>query len=107
MALLKYLDPTQYRYTPDVGTHPKNFVVKCGVCGADTEFTGDQCGARSFAEAMSGRTGNYDCYECPHRNDHWHKRATELRVWMASVPSQAIRDVVEEEVQNILENKCT
>ncbi len=99
------LDDTQDYYTPDPGTHAKDVVVHCGVCGEAMTVHYDVVGPRGFVQAMSGSKSPHDAYACPRRNEDWHKQIVALRQEARRTPSGRLAKMFRDEANEVLETR--
>jgi hypothetical protein len=100
---MKMPNETMSRWCPDVDAI--NEAVECGVCGATANVTRGIHGSTSFAAAMAGSKRHYDKFECPHHDELWHIQAQKLRQEKNQTASAKIAAILEQEIQQILDNK--
>lgn len=96
---------TQYRYTPDPGTHSDDEDILCGVCETKTTCRRNVNGPRGFVMAMSGSKSLHDVYECPHRKEDWHLQVVALRREAAQTSSLLIENMLLKEAEQVLETR--
>ncbi len=94
---------TQYSYTPDPGTIEEP--VECGVCGEKMKCRRNVNGPRGFAMAMSGSKQLHDSFDCPHREQDWHKQAVALREEARATASAIFQTALEKEADEIVSTR--
>jgi hypothetical protein len=95
----------QDRYTPDQGTHHKDEVIQCGVCGENMIAKFSVFGARGFAQAIGGGGSYHDSYHCPNREKPWHKQVVALREEARKTSSRKLTEMLREEADEVLATK--
>ena len=100
---MKLKSDIQDRYTPDPGEHPPEEDILCGVCGDKMDCKRDCYGPRGFVMAISGSKSAYDQYECPNREETWHKQVISLRKEKRKTASTAIEMLLDAEIETVLE----
>lgn len=98
-----HMQSTQYRYTPDI--HEEEGPVFCGVCGTQATETRGCYGPRGLVQGMSGTKSHYDCFECPNRDQDWHRQALAIRMEAKKSPSKIIEQMLLKEALEIIEKR--
>lgn len=62
-------------------------------------------GPRGFAMAISGMKSPHDVFNCPKRDNLWHKQVVTLRVEARETASRKLRDMLLDEADEILQTK--
>lgn len=94
---------TQCVFTPDAGE--VEGPVYCGVCGTQMNEERACYGPTSSIMAMGGSKRHYDFFDCPDRQQLWHKQVVALRNKAGSTPSGRLKRMFLEEAEEILEKK--
>lgn len=93
------LNKMHWSYTPETGTFEGT--VYCGVCNAKLDVEKNKTGATAFAEAMAGKTHQYDLYTCPNHKELWHIQISLLQRELKDTASKTISDMLEKEIEQI------
>lgn len=95
------------RYTPDTNDdNPDTY--PCGICETSMPVVKNRYGPTGSVEAMARHGHYHDRYECPNRDEQWHKQALALHKEIEKTPSQAISNLLTEELILVLtEHKAT
>lgn len=102
---MKLKSDTQERYTPDAGTLPQDEPVFCGVCGDQMEAKFDCFGPRGYVQAMSGSKSHYDAYNCPNRDEPWHRQVIAMRKEKRKTASTLVESLLDKEIDLVLESR--
>jgi len=97
------MDDTQCVFTPDAGE--VEGPVFCGVCGAEMHVERACYGPTSSIMAMGGSKRHYDFFDCPLREELWHKQVSKLRDEARQTYSSKIRKILLEEADEVLATK--
>lgn len=77
----------------------------CGVCGAVMNEERNVNGPRGWAQAMGGGKSLHDVFECPHRQEQWHRQVIALRREAKNSVSKKIADLLLQEAEEVLSSK--
>lgn len=87
---------------PDPGTVSECY---CTVCNSQMLVERDCYGSTSSIMAMSGSKRKYDFFQCPLRENLWHKQVIALRRKAMESCSANLREVLLLEADEVLKNK--
>ncbi len=76
--------------------------MNCKVCGAVCEVKRSVFGATSWAEAAAKSGHVHDHFYCPHSGRRWHEQALELVEQMVLSPSKRLRELMWQDLLDLL-----
>lgn len=69
--------------------------MECKVCGSVCDVKRGVNGPTSFGEAMGKGFHFHDRFDCPHREEGWHKQALDILQEIEKCPSPSIREIMQ------------
>lgn len=76
--------------------------LSCDICGEKMDVTRNVNGPTSFAAAMGEISRLHDSFNCPFREDMWHKQACKLKAEARRNPSKRLADIMMSEMTEVL-----
>lgn len=77
----------------------------CPICTQVMKAQRDCTGPTGWAEAIAQRGHPHDTFTCVNYAEDWHQQLVKLRQYKDTIPSAAVRKLVEEEMSQILDTK--
>jgi hypothetical protein len=102
---MKLKSDTQERFTPDAGTYDPDENFFCGACGDLMNVRFGVNGPTGWVEATAGRKHLHDVYECPNREEDWHRQIIALRKEKKTTASTLVEALLDEEAQIVLDKR--
>jgi hypothetical protein len=103
MATVSYHVGWDY-FTPDPGSTDKMF---CKVCETEMLVRRNVDKPTAMAEAQTNKTRLHDVFYCKFSSEDWHLQTLALKRRIESETSQAIADLLQEELNEVLKTKQT
>ena len=92
---------TQDRFTPDPGEVDEAY---CGVCKEKMTVRRDVNGPTGYVEAMAKMGHPHDAFDCPNREEMWHRQAIRIREEANQTASAKLAEMLRAEANEIVRN---
>lgn len=77
--------------------------IECKVCGTKCEVSKGVKGYVSMATSMAGKKVKHDQFSCPNHKEKWHIKAYKLVKEIEETESKRIKELVQKDLADILE----
>ena len=79
--------------------------AKCGVCKKQMKVKRNMLGPTGYQQAVAGHKHLHDRFECPDYDKKWHEKLGDLIQEMEGTESKRIKQMIKEEISEILQRR--
>ncbi len=76
--------------------------MTCKICNSICDVKRRDYGPTSFGGAMLKHHRLHDRFDCPHREEEWHKQALELYLDIEKCHSPSLKEVMQNDLNNMI-----